>query len=158
MYYSCKIKYQFPKPDGDDMQKKSESYLVFAESCTEAEGKMIDWMPANFQDSEVIDVKKTSIGELRFDGKSESFWLVKILDDLDGTSDKVKPYLIVYDGDNLEDAVRKCGKDFSSDMENVSRFKVIIDEDLISQSTAKIVKKVVQPVSFVDEEMLSEDE
>lgn len=158
MYYSVKLQYMVPKEGGDEMQKKSESFLVFAESCTEAEGRMSQWIPANYQDPEVLDVKKTNIGELRLAGGSETFWNVKIMDDLDGTSEKPKPYIIIYDGDHLEEAVRKCAKDFSSEMESITRFKVIVDEDLINQTTVTIKRKVVvAPVSDDDIDAEVED-
>ena len=143
MYYNVKIQYQIPVEETDEMKKKSEAYLVFAESCTEAEARMIGWMPANFQDPEVLDVKKTNINELKLDNKSSdpSYWQIKLLDDMDGTSDKKKPIIIIYDGDHLEEAVKKCGKDFMAEMETVTRFKPIIDDDLINQEIKKIIKK-----------------
>ena len=116
------------------MVKQSKQFLIYAESCTEAEARMVDWVPSNYQDAVVTDVKKTNIGELRLKGDSETFWLIKIMDDLDGTADKAKPYLVIYDGEHLEDAVRKASADWGgSEMENVTKFKQIVDDDLISE-------------------------
>lgn len=133
MYYSVKLNWLQPKEGGDEMEKKSKSFLIFAESCTEAEGRMINWIPSNYQEGNVTDVKKTNIGELRLQGNIEEFWLVKILDDLDGTAEKAKPYYVVYDGVHLEDAVKKATTDWSSELDSVVKFKMIIDEDLISE-------------------------
>ncbi len=143
MYYSVGLSWMQPKEGGDDMQKQKKSFLVFAESCTEAEARMIDWIPGNYQDAVVTDVKKTNIGELRLKGDSETFWIIKTMDDLDGKAEKATPYIVVYDGNHLEDAVRKCASDFSSEMENISRFKTIVDEDLIKDTTKK-TKPVAQ--------------
>lgn len=144
-YYSVGLKYLVPKEGGDEMQKQKKSFLIFAESCTEAEARMIDWIPGNYQDAEVIDTKKTNIGELRLKGDSETFFIVKIMDDLDGRAEKATPYIVVYDGNHLEDVARKCASDFSGEMENISRFKTIVDEDLIKDTTAKKVPKAQLP-------------
>ena len=143
MYYSVGLTWQQPKEGGDEMQKQKKSFLVFAESCTEAEANMIDWIPGNYQDAVVTDVKKTNIGELRLKGDSETFFIVKIMDDLDGKAEKASAYIVVYDGNHLEDVARKCASDFSGEMENISRYKTIIDEDLIKDTTKK-TKPVAQ--------------
>ncbi len=134
------------------MQKQSKNFLVFAESCTEAEGRMSEWMPANYQDPEVCDVKKTNIAELRLKGDSETYWLIKTMDDCDGKAEKAVPVLMVYDANHLEEAVRKCAADTSAEMENVTKFKVIVDEDLIDQSTKKITRKVIPVAVTADDE------
>lgn len=146
MYYSVGLSWMQPKEGGDDMQKQKKSFLIFAESCTEAEARMIDWIPGNYQDAVVTDVKKTNIGELRLKGDSETFWIMKMMDDLDGKAEKATAYIVVYDGNHLEDAVRKCASDFSAELENVSKFKTIVDEDLIKDKVKKTAKATVAAV------------
>ena len=141
MYYSVGLKYLTPIEGGDELKKQKKSFLVYAESCTEAEARLVNWVPSNYQDSVVINVKNTNIGELRLKGDSETYFIVKILDDLDGKAEKASTYVIVYDGDHLEDVARKCSSDFSGEIENISRYKTIIDEDLISETINK--KKVI---------------
>jgi len=141
MYYSVKVNWKQPKEGSDEMQKQSKSFLVYAESCTEAEGKMVSWIPANYQDSVVTDVIKTKINELKLNGDSETHWLIKVMEDGDGSA-KPQPYFMVYDAEVLEDAVKKCTKDTSSDIESVSRFKTIVDGDLITAAVT-VKRKVV---------------
>jgi hypothetical protein len=136
-----------PKEGGDDMQKQKKSFLVFAESCTEAEARMIEWVPGNYQDAVVTDVKKTNIGELRLKGDSETFFIVKILDDLDGKAEKATPYIIVTNSNHLEDAARQIASDFSGELESISRFKTIVDDDLIKDVVKKVPKAQLQPAN-----------
>lgn len=144
MYYSATLKWQQPKEGADEMEKKSKSFLIYAESCTEAEGKMIEWTPSNYQDPEVTDVKKTTIGELRLSGKSETFWLVKVMDDLGDI--KPKPYFVIYDGEHLEEAVKKATADWSmGELETIARFKSIVDDDLIDSNGAAVSRVFIDP-------------
>lgn len=142
MYYSVKVNWLMPKENTDEMQKQSKSFLVFAESCTEAEGKMVSWIPANYQDPVVTDVKKTNIGEIRVKGDSEEMWLVKIADDMDGRAEKPTIFNVVYNANHLEEAVRKCGADTSGEIISVTQFKTIVDLDLVSEDVT-IKRKVV---------------
>jgi len=161
MYYSVKLNWSQPKEGSDEMEKKSKPFLIYAESCTEAEGRMIAWVPSNYQDAVVTDVKKTNIGELRLAGGSETFWFVKVMDDLDGTADKAKAYYVVYDGNHLEEAVRKASSDWSgSELEDIKKFKTIVDEDLISEEIAPRVIKRNESVKYDDSDIsdISEEE
>lgn len=150
MYYTVKVTWMQPKEGGDEMQKMSKGFLVYAESCTEAEGKMISWIPSNYQDATVTDVLKTKIGDLRIKGDSEVFWLIKIMEDLDGTATKPAAFLTLYNADHLEEAVRRCAGDTSSEMESVTKFKVIVDEDLITAAVTVKRKLVAMPKVEVD--------
>lgn len=158
MYYTVKVTWQQPKEGDEGLQKMSKGFLVFAESCTEAEGKMVSWIPANYQDAVVTDVIKTKIGDLRIKGPSETFWLIKIMDDLDGKAEKATAFLALYNADHLEEAVRRCATDTSSELEAVTKFKVIVDEDLTS--TAVTIKRKVVPIAapVIEEEEDEEDE
>lgn len=163
MYYSVKLNWLQPKEGSDEMEKKSKPFLVYAESCTEAEAKMINWVPSNYQDADVTDVKKTNIGELKLEGNSETFWLVKVLDDMDGTSDKPKPYFLVYDGEHLEAAVAKASKDWSgSEIEEVKKYKTIVDNDLVDENSTgamtKQKKVVIAPMYNNDDDLDTTDD
>ena len=70
---------------------------------------------------------------------------MKMMDDLDGKAEKASAYIVVYDGNHLEDAVRKGAADFSAELESVTRFKTIVDEDLIKDKLAKKVPKAILP-------------
>lgn len=156
MYYNVKVNWKQPKEESDEMQKFSKGFLVYAESCTEAEGKMISWIPSNYQDAVVTDVVKTKIGDLRLKGDSETFWLIKIMEDMDGTAEKPQAFYAIYNGEHLEEAVRRASGDTSSELESVTRFKSIVDEDLISEATT--IKRKVVKVDASSHEADSEDE
>lgn len=142
MYYSVKLSWKMPKEDTDEMQKMSKQFLVYAESVTEAEAKVVNWTPGNYQDPVVDEVKKTNIGELRLKGSSEVYWSVKIMDDGDGTR-KAKPYLVIYSGDFLPDVVKTAADEWrGSEIEEVKKFKHIVDIDLISEEILVIKPKV----------------
>lgn len=151
MYYSVKLNWEQPKEGSDEMKKHSQNFLVYALSCTEAEARMVQWTPSNYQDAFVTDVKKTNISDLRLKGDSETFWLIKVMDDLDGTADKPKATYCVYDGNHLEDAVRKASSDWSgwsgSELEDVKKFKTIVDDDLISEELPKKVVSTLNPAN-----------
>lgn len=154
MYYSVKMSWKQPKEETDELQKFSKQFLVYEESVTLAEAKVINWTPGNYQDAVVEEVKKTNIGELRLKGPSETYWIVKIMDDGDGTR-KAKPYLVIYNGDFLPDVTKLAADEWrGSEIEEVKKFKLVVDDDLISE-------KVITPktVSLVkDFEDIEEDE
>lgn len=134
MYYSVKLKWRQPKEGTDEMQKISKQFLVESLSVTEAELKISKWIPGNYQDAVVEEVKQTKIVNLHVDGASETFWLVKLLDDADGRS-RPQTFLIVLNALNLDEVNKKLKTSYSmQDIEGVQRFKTIIDEDLVAST------------------------
>jgi len=139
MYYTVKLKWKEPVPGKDELKKITKTFLVYAESCTEAEMRMSKWVPANYQDPIVEEVKQTAIGEIKVFGMSETFWQVKFMDDADGTSAKPKPFFAVLNGNNLNEIVVKIKSDYAfMDAEEVKKFKGIVDDDLISEEIRKL--------------------
>ncbi|MEO6302530.1 MAG: DUF4494 family protein [Bacteroidia bacterium] len=142
MFYSVKIKYQEPKEGTDEMKKVTKSYLVYALSVTEAEMRISNWIPSNFQDPVVQGVQQTNIGEIKEDGPSETFWLIKFMDDADGTQSKAKPYFVVLNANNIDSVVQKIKGQFAfMEAEEIKKFKPIVDDDLISEEipTRKLI-------------------
>jgi len=132
MYYSVKLTWTQPKEGTDEFQRLSKPFLVYAESVTEAEAKTISWVPSNYADANVEEVKKTTVGELRINGLSEIYWSVKVMEDGDGKS-KPKPYFVIYNGNSIEEVVKIASKEWSgAEIDEIKKFKTIIDEDLIS--------------------------
>ena len=139
MFYSAKLSWLQPKPASDEMQKFSKNFLVYAESCTECELRVNEWCPANYQDPVVDEVKKTTIVDLGIEGESEVFWTLKLLADNDGR-DRAKPHVIILNGGNLDEIVRKVNKHYSDcEVLAVQKYAGIVDEDLISQETRKLI-------------------
>ena len=138
MYYNVKLKYQEPKEGTDEMKKITKNYLVYALSVVEAEMRISNWIPSNFQDPEVQSVQQTNIGEIKEDGPSETFWQIKFMDDSDGTQPKSKPYFVILNANNIESIVIKIKGQFAfMEAEEIKKFKGIVDEDLISEEIPK---------------------
>lgn len=133
MYYSVKLNWMQPKEGGasDEMQKMNKSFIVNAESCTEAEARMIDWAPDNYQDYTVSEVKKINISEIKNYKAQDTFWTVKVLDDMGGQI-KPKPYYVVYGCDSLSKAVELAEADWANcEIEEVKKLKQIVDDELV---------------------------
>jgi hypothetical protein len=159
MYYSVKMSWKQPKEETDEFVKFTKQFLVYEESVTLAEAKMVNWTPGNYQDATVEEVKKTNIGELRLKGSSETFWSVKVMDDGDGTR-KPKPYIAIYNGDFLPDVVKTAADEWKgSEIEEVKKFKLIVDEDLISEDVIapKPAATVIDIMEDLEEEADSDD-
>lgn len=145
MFYAVKLKWSEPKEGTDQMKKTSKQFLVYALSVTEAEMRISNWIPANYQDPVVEEVKQTGIGEIKQEGACETFWQVKFMDDADGTQAKAKPYIVVLNAENLDSVVAKVRGQFSfMDAEEVKKFKGIVDEDLISEEIPTRVSVVTE--------------
>jgi hypothetical protein len=137
MYYTVKLRWKEPKEGTDEMLKISKQFLVSALSLSEAEIKFAAWIPANYQDPNVEEVKQTKIVNLDTVGAAEQYWLVKLLDDADGRS-RPQSYLVVLNGINLDEINRKLKTNYTmQDIESVQKFKPIIDDDLTSMPKEK---------------------
>jgi hypothetical protein len=131
-YYISKMTWKEPKPGTDQIRKITKQFLIYAESCTEAELRLNKWTPANYQDAVVDEVKKTLIQDIKVVGSAETFFLVKILDDNDGRQ-KPKPFFSVVNGLNLEEAIKKINTDYAfTEIVAIQKFQVVVDEDLTS--------------------------
>lgn len=147
MYYQVKLKWKEPKEGTDEMKKITKNFLVYAESVTEAELRMQQWTPANYQDANVEEVKQTPYGEIKIQGATETFWAVKYMDDNDGRS-KPTPFVCVVNAITAEEAISRS-KSCSTlgDVEEVKKYKGVVDEDLISTS---IPARVLTPLAKDD--------
>lgn len=137
MYYSVKLHWKQLKPSTDELMTITKSYIIYAESIIEAEMRMCNAIPANYQDAVVEEVKQTKIVNIHIEGDTETFWLIKLMEDDDGRS-KPKSYLVVLNAINLDEVNKKIKTNYSmGEVESVQKFKPIIDEDLISPEIKK---------------------
>ena len=134
MYFIAKMSWSEPVEETDEFKKKNKSFLINAESVTEAEMKIQTWSPSNYQDATVVSVTKTKISEIHINGDSEDFWKIILEDDMDGTSEKTIKTEMIYNGNNAIDIIKQANKDFLSDIVSLSKFKGIVDSDLISDT------------------------
>lgn len=145
MYYLVKLNWKQPKEASDELLNLTKQFIVYAESIVECEIKFSKWIPANYQDPNIEEVKQTKIINIHTNGASETYWTAKLIDDGDGRS-KPKSYLTVLNGLNLDEVSKKLRTDYAmQDVEAVQKFKPIVDEDLIS-TAVKVVKEGKEPV------------
>lgn len=140
MFYIAKLKWLGPKEGTDEMKRYTKQYLVYAESVTEAEARMLSWVPSNYQDPVIEEVKKTPIEALNNKTKSETFWLVKLIDDADGR-EKPRSFYSLVSSHNAKEAISVIESDFVfTEIDELKKFKAIVDEDLIDSSIEKMKK------------------
>lgn len=144
MYYSAKMTWKEPKEGTDEMKKITKSFLLYAESITEAEARILEWTPSNYQDAVIKEIKETPYGEIKIVDSCETFWAVKWMDDNDGQT-KAVPFICITNAIAIEEAITRS-KSCSSfgDIEEVKKYKGIVDEDLISTT---IVKRNLTPLT-----------
>jgi len=131
MFYTAKLHWMEPKEGTDQMQKITKQFLVYALSVTECECRIVKWIPDNYQDAVVEEVKQTKILNLHTDISASTHWLVKMIDE---NMDRAKPEFIVMSAMNLEEVVKKMKVQYSiHEIEMVQKFKPIIDSDLVSE-------------------------
>lgn len=111
-WFDCKITYEKEVNQSGKMRKVSESYLVDADSFTEAEARITEEMHGrgNF----IVDsVRKIRLSELFLDQKSERFYKCKVgfitLDEKAGV-EKRKYVQMIVQADDLEEALQSLNR------------------------------------------------
>lgn len=111
-WFECKITYDREISAEGKMKKVSESYLLDAETFTDAEARMTELMEA--RGSFTMDtVKKVRLAELFLDDKSERFYKAKVgfisLDEKAGVEKKKYVQMLVQ-ADNFREALDNLNK------------------------------------------------
>ena len=111
-WFDCKITYEKEINQSGKMRKVSESYLVDAESFTEAETRISEEMHS--RGSYIVDsVRKVRLYELFLDDKSERYYKSKVgfitLDEKAGV-EKRKFVQIIVQADDLDEALENLHK------------------------------------------------
>ncbi|MDO5017469.1 MAG: DUF4494 domain-containing protein [Porphyromonas sp.] len=124
-WFDCKITYEKEVNQSGKMRKVSESYLVDAETFTDAEARMAEEMGS--RGSYIMDsVRKIRLYELFLDEKSERYYKSKVgfitLDEKAGV-EKRKYVQMIVQADDIDEAlqnIHKGMKDTLGDYEVVS--------------------------------------
>lgn len=111
-WFDCKITYEKEVNQSGKMRKVSESYLVDAETFTDAETRMAEEMGG--RGSYIMDsVKKVRLAELFIDDKSERYYKCKVgfitLDEKAGVEKKKYVQMIVQ-ADDIDEALQSLHK------------------------------------------------
>ncbi|MDN4754555.1 DUF4494 domain-containing protein [Porphyromonadaceae bacterium W3.11] len=124
-WFDCKITYEKEVNQSGKMRKVSESYLVDAETFTDAEARMVELMSS--RGAFIMDsVKKVRMYEIFLDHKSQRFYKSKVgfisLDEKAGVEKKKYVQMLVQ-ADDIEEAlegIKKGMADTMSDYEIAS--------------------------------------
>ncbi len=111
-WFDCKITYEKEINQSGKMRKVSESYLVDAETFTDAESRMAEEMSS--RGSYIVDsVRKIRLYELFLDQKSERYYKSKVgfitLDEKAGV-EKKKYVQILVQADDIDEALQNLHK------------------------------------------------
>lgn len=117
-WFECKVRYEKMQPNGVS-KKVTESYLVDALSCTEAEARTIEEMsPYITGDFQISSVKKVDYSDL-FLGGGDYFFKCKVafvtLDEKTGAEKESSTNMLVQALD-LREAVRSLDKGMEGSM------------------------------------------
>lgn len=117
-WFDCKITYEKEVNQSGKMRKVSESYIVDAETFTDAEARMVELMESRgpfIMDS----VKKVRLYELFLDHKSQRFYKAKVgfisLDEKAGVEKKKYVQMLVQ-ADDIEEALEGIKKGMANTM------------------------------------------
>ena len=131
MFYQVKLQWSQPKEGGDEMEKKRKSFLVNALSCTEAEAKILTWVPSSYQDPSIKGIVESPIVEIKSNSDSEDWWIAKLGDEND--KGKLVPFLVAINGSNHLEVVKKLDSLYStSEFLEIKKFAGIVDDELIT--------------------------
>lgn len=119
-WFETKLTYEKEINADGKMKKVSESYLVDAETFTDAEARMNEIMAS--RGAFIMDsVKKVRYAELFLDQKSERFFKAKVgfisLDEKAGV-EKKKYVQMLIQADDLPEALESLSKGMSTSLEN----------------------------------------
>jgi len=136
-YCNAKLKWSELKEGGTGVKKISKTFLVRADSISEAEMRVMEWCPANYQDAEVKGVNESDILEVIKKGESEEWWAFVLSDE--NESGKFVPFNIVINGRQEQEVLKDVltSKYITSQFEAMKRFKIIVDDDLIAEDIVK---------------------
>lgn len=105
-WFECKVKYYKVFENGLE-KKVSEWYLVDAETCTEAEARIVEDFSTSMS-VEVKDIRSAAYNEA-FLGEGEKFYKVKLsfitLDEKSGAEKQTNSYTLVQ-ADDLREAIK----------------------------------------------------
>lgn len=117
-WFECKIKYEKEVNQSGKMRKVSESYLLDAETFTDAEARMAELMESRgpfIMDS----VKKVRLYELFLNDKGQYFYKAKVgfisLDEKEGVEKKKYVQMLVQ-ADDLDEALATLHKKMADTM------------------------------------------
>jgi hypothetical protein len=143
-YFIVKLKWSEPKDGGEDFKRFSKRFLVRADSVTEAEARVLNWIPSNYQDPEIPGADEADVTDLVKDGDSEVWWYFGLSDE--NEKGRFVPFSVVINGGNEKEVLTKITSKLyqTSQFESMKRFKAMVDDDLISEEINKKKPGLIQ--------------
>lgn len=138
MYYIAKIEYLTNLEGGDKLKKKSENFMINALSVTEAEAKIVEWIPANWQDPKLKGVNQSSIVDINW-GTDEEKWFKAKVSYMDG-DDRSKPFQVVIEAIDIRSAINQLEKLYTASwISEISETNIVVDLKLIEDKNVSTV-------------------
>lgn len=143
MYFTVTCKYLKPDEDGGEGMKSvsNEKYLVDAMTVTEAEAKVKNWFPNNYQDLEVTAAGMFDLDSIITVGDDEDYFLgrVKFSETTKKGTLKWYSFQVMVNGKDLLSALQnmiakyKDGATSDYVMGKIEDSKIILDDDLVQK-------------------------
>lgn len=132
-WIEVKVRYEKRLTDSGKTAKVTDSYLVDALSCTEAEARAAKEIQPLCSEFNVLSVNKTKISEVFWNGDGDRFYKVKVnyitLDEKTATEKKSASYVLVQASDFAEalqvftDGMRGTMADY--EIEGINETKIV---------------------------------
>lgn len=131
-WIEVKVRYE-KRTDSGKIAKVTDSYLVDALSCTEAEARVVKEITPFTNDINVLSVNKTKISEVFWNEGGDRFYKVKVnfitIDEKTATEKKSSSYILVQASDftealhNFNEAMRGTLADY--EIEGINETKIV---------------------------------
>lgn len=131
MKFYVKVQYLKQVENSDKLKKTNETFVVEAVSVTDAEAKMVGWIPSNWQDANVRSVSKASISDINWATDSEQWWTASIA--YQDEFGKSKPFTVALNALTAREAVSAIDKQYATaDISSLSKTSKIFEKELLT--------------------------
>lgn len=143
MYYLVDLKCLKPvsSGEGEELKRVKEKYLVDAMSVTEAESRITEWCPDNYQEMEVKGAAFFDLDSVIKTGDDEQFYLGRVrYPEENEKSGKVKwkSFQVMVNGSSLANALENMENHFADGVESYQMFSIATSQIIVDEDLAKI--------------------
>lgn len=141
-YFTTKVSYKKDDEKTGKIKKVTESFLVNSLSVTEAENRILNWLPSNYKEQDVVGANKSTVIDIFKHGDSEKWFLARIADPIEDDKGNIKKtyFYVLVNGDDIIAAGKNIKENFKGsvsdyDINSLVSTNIIVDEELISEPT-----------------------
>lgn len=145
------------KKSGKVTVNAKEKYIVNSMSVTEAEARILQWIPSDFENPSVKSATKSTITEVMIGANQDAFFVAKVgeLQATSENSEKVFHNFILVSGKDFADAVKNIVEAYKNSMNwhiaSMAETKILYDQDLVNPSTEKAVNGLADAIGKAKE-------